>query len=57
MTKRFVPKSFLQLMKKQNIEDVALGDCVKRNITVLFNDIRSFTSLVEKRSPEDAFGS
>jgi class 3 adenylate cyclase len=54
-TERFVPKKFLEIIKRENIEAVGLGDSAKREITVLFNDIRSFTTLVEKRSPEDAF--
>lgn len=54
-TEKFVPKPFLRLLQKEHIEDVVLGDSVKKNITVLFNDIRSFTTLVESRSPEDAF--
>jgi len=54
-TERFVPKQFLDIINKKNIEEVNLGDSVKRNITILFNDIRSFTTLVEDRPPEDAF--
>jgi predicted ATPase/class 3 adenylate cyclase len=54
-TERFVPKQFLEIINKRNIEEVVLGDSAKRNITILFNDIRSFTTLVEDRSPEDAF--
>lgn len=54
-TECFVPKAFLEILKKENVEEVALGDCVKKEITVLFNDIRSFTTLVEKRTPETAF--
>lgn len=54
-TERFVPKQFLEIINKKNIEEVVLGDSAKRDITILFNDIRSFTTLVEDRSPEDAF--
>ncbi|MBS0636168.1 MAG: GAF domain-containing protein, partial [Verrucomicrobia bacterium] len=54
-TECFVPKAFLEILMKENVEEVALGDCVKKDITVLFNDIRSFTTLVEKRTPETAF--
>jgi predicted ATPase/class 3 adenylate cyclase/GAF domain-containing protein len=54
-TERFIPKKFLEIIKRENIEEVDLGDSAKREITVLFNDIRSFTTLVENRSPEEAF--
>jgi len=54
-TERFVPKKFLEIIKRENIEDVGLGDSAKREITVLFNDIRSFTTLTENRTPEEAF--
>ena len=54
-TERFVPKAFLELLDKKNVEEVQLGDSVKKNISVLFNDIRSFTTLVENRTPEEAF--
>lgn len=54
-TECFVPRSFLEILNIKKIEDVLLGACVKKNISVLFNDIRSFTTLVEKRTPEEAF--
>jgi ligand-binding sensor domain-containing protein/class 3 adenylate cyclase len=52
---RFVPRTFLDLIGKQHLENVRLGDGTKRVITVLFNDIRNFTTMVENRSPEQAF--
>ena len=52
---RFVPRQFLQLLDKHSIVDVRLGDNVQKEMTVLFADIRGFTGLSEKMSPEDNF--
>lgn len=52
---RFVPRQFLNFLKKESITDVQLGDAVLKNITVLFTDIRNFTTLSEQMTPEDNF--
>jgi class 3 adenylate cyclase/pSer/pThr/pTyr-binding forkhead associated (FHA) protein len=52
---RFVPKQFLSYLQKENIIDVGLGDNVEAEMTVLFTDIRDFTSLSEKMTPEENF--
>ncbi len=52
---RFVPHQFLQLLDKESIMDVRLGDQVARNMTVLFSDIRSFTTLSEKLTPQETY--
>ena len=52
---RFVPRQFLQLLHKRSILDVKLGDGVKREMSILFCDIRSFTNLSESMTPEDNF--
>jgi class 3 adenylate cyclase/pSer/pThr/pTyr-binding forkhead associated (FHA) protein len=52
---RFVPKQFLSYLQKENIVDVELGDNVEAEMTVLFTDIRDFTSLSEKMTPEENF--
>ena len=52
---RFVPHEFLELLEKQNLTDVALGDSTLRTMTVLFSDIRSFTTISEGMSPSDIF--
>lgn len=54
-TSRFVPKMFLKLLSKKNISDVKLGDHIEKKISVLFLDIRSFTSLSEFESPVETF--
>lgn len=52
---RFVPRQFLQLLDKKSIVDVRLGDQVQREMSVLFSDIRNFTTLSESMTPEDNF--
>lgn len=46
----FVPKQFLQLLGKNDVVDVKLGDSIQKNITVLFTDIRDFTYLSEQQA-------
>lgn len=52
---RFVPTEFLKFLDKSTIVDVALGDHVEREMTVLFSDIRSFTTISEQTSPGQIF--
>lgn len=52
---RFVPQEFLFHMGQENIIDVKLGDQVQREMTVLFSDIRSFTTISEAMTPKENF--
>jgi PAS domain S-box-containing protein len=52
---RFVPRQFLQLLEKSSILDVQLGDQVQLEMSVLFSDIRDFTTISEKMTPEENF--
>lgn len=52
---RFVPHKFLRLLGKDDIVDVRLGNHVKMDLTVFFTDIRDFTTLSEKMTPEENF--
>ena len=52
---RFVPREFLGFLKKESIVDVELGDQVEEEMTVLFSDIRRFTELSEKMTPQENF--
>lgn len=54
-TERFVPRQFINFLGKESIVDVKLGDCVQQEMSVLFSDIRSFTTLSEKMTPEESF--
>jgi class 3 adenylate cyclase/HAMP domain-containing protein len=52
---RFVPNQFLQLLGYDSIAEVHLGDTVSQEMTILFCDIRNFTRLSERMTPEDNF--
>ncbi len=52
---RFVPHEFLNFLDKKSILDVNLGDQILKQMTVLFCDIRSFTSLSEQMTPKENF--
>ena len=52
---RFVPRDFLRFLEKESVLEVALGDQVQREMTVLFSDIRSFTELSEALTPRENF--
>jgi signal transduction histidine kinase/DNA-binding response OmpR family regulator len=52
---RFVPHEFLQFLEKESIVEVRLGDYVQKEMTIMFSDVRSFTSLSEKMTPKENF--
>ena len=52
---KFVPSAFLHFLGKKNILDAHLGDYIEKQVNVLFLDIRDFTSLSEKMTPEENF--
>ena len=53
--KRFVPEQFLSFLEKKSIVDVELGNQVEREMTVLFSDIRDFTTISEQMTPAENF--
>ena len=52
---RFVPQEFISLLGKQSILEISLGDQISQEMTVMFADIRGWTTLSEKMSPQDNF--
>lgn len=54
-TGKFVPYEFIGALGHQVITDVKLGDQVEKIVTVLFSDIRDYTTLSEQMTPEENF--
>ncbi|MEJ0104012.1 MAG: adenylate/guanylate cyclase domain-containing protein [Bacteroidota bacterium] len=54
-TNRFVPVEFIKSLGHHRITDVKLGDQVEKIVTVLFSDIRDFTTLSEQMTPQENF--
>ncbi|KYF59669.1 hypothetical protein BE04_41345 [Sorangium cellulosum] len=52
---RFVPTEMLGLLGRDRAVDVALGDHVQVEMTVLFSDLRGFAALAEGMTPGEAF--
>ncbi len=52
---KFVPNEFLHFLGKKSILDIKLGNQTHRTMTILFSDIRLFTTLSEKMTPEENF--
>ncbi|MFC0773660.1 adenylate/guanylate cyclase domain-containing protein [Terrimonas alba] len=55
VTGKFVPYEFIGSLGHTVITDVKLGDQVEKIVTVLFTDIRDYTALSEKMTPEETF--
>ncbi len=54
-TSRFVPFQFLKLLGKESIREIELGQHRAIELSILFCDIRGFTTFAEKMGPEETF--
>lgn len=52
--RRFVPQEFVENLGRTRIDDVQLGDSVRKEMTVLFSDMRGFTTHVEGMSSDES---
>ncbi len=52
---RFIPQNFIDLMGKSNITEISLGNCTEQEMTIMFSDIRSFTTISEQLSSGESF--
>ncbi|MDH3245381.1 MAG: hypothetical protein OEM26_12245, partial [Saprospiraceae bacterium] len=54
-TTRFVPKDFINILNKESLKELQLGDQIDATMTVLFADIRGYTELSEGMTPDENF--
>jgi signal transduction histidine kinase/class 3 adenylate cyclase/CheY-like chemotaxis protein len=55
VTNRFVPAEFIRTLGKNTLTEISLGDQVQQQVTVLFTDIRGYTTLAEQMTPAENF--
>jgi response regulator RpfG family c-di-GMP phosphodiesterase len=52
---QFVPVQFLKLLHLKDNDDIELGACVEKNMSIMFADIRGFTKISEDMTPQENF--
>lgn len=52
---RFVPQEYLGFLEKESIIHIDLGDYVTGEMTVMFSDLRGFTTVSETMTPQENF--
>jgi two-component system sensor histidine kinase ChiS len=51
----FIPREFLAILNKDSVHELKLGDHIEQEMTIFFSDIRQFTDLSERLTPEESF--
>ncbi|TGK11102.1 adenylate/guanylate cyclase domain-containing protein [Leptospira stimsonii] len=51
---RFVPADFIRILDKESTVSISIGDSKEKSMTVLFSDIRDFTSFLTTVQPSQA---
>lgn len=54
-SRKFVPYDFIRLLGRESIKDIRLGDQFQKDVTVMFIDIRSYTTFSEGMTPQENF--
>lgn len=52
---RFVPTLFLKALDRESVREVSRGDAARTTMSVMFCDLRGFTTLAEHMGPEATF--
>lgn len=52
---RFVPYEYLHFLNKESFLEVKLGDNTSKDMAIMFSDIRAFTTMSEKMTPQETF--
>lgn len=53
--RKFVPTQFLRRIAKEGLDSIRLGNVEAVDISILFSDIRSFTTISERLGPDEVF--
>lgn len=54
-TQKFVPREFLKALGYEAITETKYGDQIQKTGTILFTDMRNYTTIAEQLSPEETF--
>lgn len=52
---KFVPDQFLKLLNIKDFDQIKLASCVEKTMSIMFADIRNFTTLSETMTPQENF--
>lgn len=52
---KFVPVQFLKILGIEEYDQIKLGNCVEKTMSIMFSDIRGFTAISEQLTPEENF--